>query len=325
MFKFAIIGCGRIAVRHAENINRVGKLTAVCDIDEEKANSFALKYNAQPFTSITELLHSGIEIDIVVICTPNGYHAEHSIKALMAGKHVLCEKPMCLTVADANKIIKAEKMTQKKLYVVKSMRFNPLLRDLKRLIKTGELGQVYSFQLSCFWNRPQEYYINSWHGKKFPDGGTLYTQFSHYIDAMLWLFGSLENVTGFSRKAALKDIIEIEDTGVAALQFQNGTIGSLNWSVNTYQKNLEIGMTIIAERGTIVLGGEYLNEVKYTNLGFDFQFRSSINVNCRKTLSHHYEVYDQVILSVDNQENSITNSIDGLKTVEAIERIYEAI
>jgi UDP-N-acetyl-2-amino-2-deoxyglucuronate dehydrogenase len=325
MFKFAIIGCGRIAVRHAENINRVGKLTAVCDIDEEKANSFALKYNAQPFTSITELLHSGIEIDIVVICTPNGYHAEHSIKALDSGRNVLCEKPLCLTTTEAKEIIEAEKRSGRKLFVVKSMRFNPLLQYIKGLINKGELGNVYSFQLSCFWNRPQEYFIDSWHGKKFPDGGTLFTQFSHYIDAMLWLFGPIKEVKGFAFNAAHKNIIEFEDTGVASIKLQNGTLGTLNWSINTYKKNFEIGLIIISEKGTISLGGEYLNEVKLVQLPSELFLVSEHQSFDRSAVSHHKEVYDNLIMALNDDDHSFTNSLDGLKTVDAIEFIYHSI
>ncbi|MCU7552174.1 Gfo/Idh/MocA family oxidoreductase [Chitinophagaceae bacterium LB-8] len=325
MFRFALIGCGRIAIRHAENIIRVGKLVAVCDIDEMKANSFAQTYNAQAFTSITELLQSGIEIDIVVICTPNGYHAEHSIKALMAGKHVLCEKPMCLKKSEALDIIEAEKKYNRKLFVVKSMRFNPLLQELKRLIANGDLGNIYSFQLNCFWNRPKEYYQNSWHGKRFPDGGTLFTQFSHYIDAMLWLFGSLENVTGFTTNAAHKDSMEFEDTGVASLLLNNGILGTLNWSVNTFQKNFEIGLTVIAERGIIAIGGEFLNQLKSLNLLTDFRNDASMKEINRRNNSHHDQVYDNLILSLENDDHKFTNTSDGMKTVETIETIYRSI
>ncbi len=322
MYQFAIIGCGRIAVRHAENIARVGKLVAVCDIDEQKVFSFAKAYSVKAFTSVFDLLNAGINIDIVIICTPNGYHADQCIKALNSGRNVLCEKPLCLTTSEAKDIIEAEEKSGKKLFVVKSMRYNPLLKDVKRLIDNGELGQVYSFQLSCHWNRPQSYYNNSWHGKAFPDGGTLFTQFSHYIDAMLWLFGDLENVTGYTTNAAHKNVIEFEDTGVASLLFQNNILGTLNWSVNIFQKNHEIGLTIIAEKGTIALGGEFLNEVKLIQLSSELQFTSAEYIYKRSALSHHQEVYDDLILVLNNEESAITNVFDGLKTVEAIEKIY---
>jgi UDP-N-acetyl-2-amino-2-deoxyglucuronate dehydrogenase len=132
----------------------------------------------------------------------------------------------------------------------------------KKLLDEGKLGKVYSFQLHCFWNRPAEYYTG-WRGKAFPDGGTLYTQFSHYIDALIWLWATLKRYMGFPKIGRTRDSIEFEDTGVAALQLSSGIIGTLNWSVNTYQKNFEIGLTLIAEKGTFSLGGPYLNEAKY--------------------------------------------------------------
>ena len=254
MYKFAIVGCGRIAHRHAENIKRVGHLLAVCDTDKLKADDFALRYDGKAYYTIEDLLREEKEIDIVSICTPNGYHAEHSIKSLQAGKHVLCEKPMCITSAAAWQIIETEKFSRRKMYVVKSSRFNPLLQQVHKLISEQKLGNIYSFQLSCFWNRPKDYF-DDWHGKLFPDAGTLYTQFSHYIDTLYWLFGDLETATGYSANKAHNSVIEFEDTGVASLKMRSGVLGSLNWSINTYKKNSEIALTIIAEKGTLSLGG----------------------------------------------------------------------
>ncbi|HEY0732509.1 MAG TPA: Gfo/Idh/MocA family oxidoreductase, partial [Chitinophagaceae bacterium] len=180
MYKFAVIGCGSIAPRHIENIEKVGRLIAVCDIIQEKADLLAAKYNVKPYYSVDDLLLKEKDIDVISVCTPNGFHAEHSIKSLQSGKHVLCEKPMCLTSAAAWQMIETEKFSRRKLFVVKSTRFNPLLIKLKKALDNGILGEIYSFKLSCFWNRPAEYY-RDWRGKTFPDGGTLYTQFSHYI------------------------------------------------------------------------------------------------------------------------------------------------
>lgn len=325
MLYFALIGCGRIATRHAENIKRVGKLVAVYDIDERKAKVFAATYNAHIYTSLQELLRSDLEINIIVICTPNGYHAQHCIAALQSGKNVLCEKPLCLTTADAKEIIRAEKTSGKKIFVVKSMRFNPLLKQLKEKMDSNELGQVFSFELSCFWHRPPEYYQNSWHGKCFPDGGTLFTQFSHYIDAMLWLFGNLKKVCGFSSNAFHKNVIEFEDTGATSLFFENGILGSFNWSVNTFQKNLGICLTVIAQNGTIVLGGEFLNEVVKLQLPQEINFEFKTSTFDRSTLSYHKEVYDNLVSVMNGEDLSFTSAQDGLRTIEAIESIYHSV
>ena len=329
MYKFAIIGCGRIAHRHAENIKRVGELIAVCDIDKVKADEFARLFGAKAYYNIDQLLKDEAQLEVVSVCTPNGFHAEHSIKALQAGKNVLCEKPMCLTSAAAWQIIETEKFSRKKLFVVKSARFNPILKEVHQLIKKEMLGKIYSFQLSCFWNRPKEYFLD-WHGKLFPDGGTLYTQFSHYIDTLYWLFGDMASATGFKANQAHENTIEFEDTGVAALKMESGVLGTINWSINSYKKNSEIGLTIIAEKGTISISGEYLNQIHYQQLDTPITIEKSRitpneYLNYKGTMSHHSEVYDSLVLALANQEHSFTNAYDGLKTVEMIEKIYKVV
>ena len=327
-YQFALIGCGRIAARHAENILQHGQLIAVCDTDREKADAFAATYGAKAYNSIDDLLKAEKEVDIISICTPNGLHAEHSIKSLQAGKHVLCEKPLCLTSAAAWQMLETEKFSRRKLFVVKSTRFNPLVKSLKAYIDAGSLGTIYSFQLNCFWNRPDSYYTD-WRGKLFPDGGTLYTQFSHYIDILIWMMGDIVEAKGFTKNLAHKDIIEFEDTGVVALQMQNGALGTFNWSVNSYQKNFEIGLTLIAEKGTIQIGGPYLNEVKYQNVQNPFQIEEALpQANdygfYNGSMSNHKEVYQNLIFELE-KETIKSNAFDGLKTVEAIEKIYKTI
>lgn len=329
MYKFAIIGCGRIASKHAENLIAVGGiLKAVCDIIPQKADTLATRYGAKAYYSLDELLSNELDIDIVSICTPNGFHAEHSIKSLQAGKHVLCEKPLCITSAAAWQMIETEKFSRRKLFVVKSTRFNPLLQDLKYLVTEGRLGNIYSFQLSCFWDRPDEYYTD-WRGKLFPDGGTLYTQFSHYIDALLWLLGDLEKATGYAANKAHQQIIEFEDTGVVAIELQNNVLGTINWSVNAYKKNCEISLSLICEKGTIILGGEYLNELRYQNLEKPYEFHNpSLQSNnygfYKGSMSNHKEVYENLVNALQNNSPFIS-AFDGLRTVEAIEKIYKAI
>ncbi|HKC36888.1 MAG TPA: Gfo/Idh/MocA family oxidoreductase, partial [Chitinophagaceae bacterium] len=261
--RFAIIGCGKIAPRHAAEIARHGQLIAVCDIINKRADELAQAHNARAYYSIDDLLTKEDAIDIVAVCTPNGLHAEHSIKALKAGAHVLCEKPLCILSTDALRMISTAKEKNKKLFVVKSTRYNPALTALKKAIEENRFGNIYSFQLNCFWNRPAAYYADSWKGDKLLDGGTLYTQFSHYIDALLWLLGDMKNVTGFRKNFAHQDSIDFEDSGTVAIEMENGMIGGLNWSVNTFQKNMEVSLSIIGEKGSINIGGEYMNKLNY--------------------------------------------------------------
>jgi predicted dehydrogenase len=329
MYRFALIGCGRIAPRHAENINRIGKLVAVCDIIKDRADKIAKENNATSYTSFDDLLLNEKDIDVISICTPNGFHAEHSIKSLQAGKHVLCEKPLCITSAAAWQMMETEKFSRKKLFVVKSTRYNPLLQELKKWLDADKLGKIYSFTLNCFWNRPAAYYTE-WRGKSFPDGGTLYTQFSHYIDAMIWLFGDIKTAKGFSTNLGHKEIIEFEDTGVASLLMESGIIGNLHWSVNSYERNCEIGLSIIAEKGTIIFGGEYLNEIRYQKFYTTFEITQDVQKPnnygfYNGSMSNHKEVYDNLIKALEDKDHPFTNAFDGLKTVEAIEKIYKAV
>jgi len=329
MYQFALIGCGRISRRHAENIQRIGRLVAVCDIVPEKADILAKAYNCKAYYSIDELIRGEKELNIISVCTPNGFHAEHSIKSLQAGLHVLCEKPLCLTTAAAWQIIETEKFCRRHLFVVKSNRYNPILIQVKKLFDEGKLGKVYSFHLSCLWNRPFEYY-QDWHGKTFPDGGTLYTQFSHYIDAMLWMFGDVKELNGFRKNLAHRGDIEFEDSGVVALEMNSGVLGGLNWSVNSYQKNMEVSLTILAEKGSIRIGGEYLNEIQYNiseeEIVNDGSAGAANDYGFYKgSMSNHDKVYENLVKALRHNGHPFTNAEDGLKTVEFIERVYKMV
>ena len=328
--RFAIIGCGKIASRHAEQAVRWGQLAAVCDTVKERADSLAKTFNATAYYHIDELIQNEPAIDIAAICTPNGLHAAHSINMLKSGANVLCEKPLCITSAEGNSMIAAAKESGKKLFVVKSTRYNPALIELKKILDEKNLGDLYSFQLNCFWNRPPSYYEDSWKGTNNMDGGTLYTQFSHYIDAMLWLFGEVKEVKGFRKNMAHQSIIDFEDTGVVSLEMENGVIGGLNWSVNTFQKNMEVSLSIIAEKGSMRIGGEYMNKPEY-------QLAETIPLNVsdsgdandygsyKGSMSNHDKVYENLLMALEDDQHPFSGAADGLRTVETIERIYNCV
>jgi UDP-N-acetyl-2-amino-2-deoxyglucuronate dehydrogenase len=328
--KFGIIGCGRIAQRHAEHIQKSGKLVAVCDTVQEKAKELATKYGAKPYTQIEELLKDNPDIDVIAICTPNGLHAKHSIMALKAGFHVLCEKPMALSVNDCGEMINAAEKANKRLFIVKQNRFNPPVAAVKKIIEDGRLGKIYSAQLNCYWNRNNEYYENSWKGTKDLDGGTLFTQFSHFIDLLYWIVGDVKEVTAFTGNYHHKDIIEFEDTGVVNLKFYNGAIGSINYSVNSFDKNMEGSLTIFGEKGTIKIGGQYLNELEYQSID-NYEIKDLPPGNPPNnygkylgSMSNHDKVYQNVVDVLTNKGTIATNGFEGLKTVEIIDRIYTA-
>jgi predicted dehydrogenase len=328
--KFAIVGCGRIAQRHAEHITNFGELTAVCDIVYDKAETLGKEYAVKTYRSIDDLLTSETETDVVSICSPNGLHAEHTIKALNAGFHVLCEKPMAINVHDCGRMIQAAEKNNRRLFAIKQNRFNPPVAAVKKAIDEGRFGKIYSVQLNCFWNRNEDYYVNSWKGTKDIDGGTLYTQFSHFIDLLYWLIGDVKRANAFIKNYHHQGIIEFEDTGVVSLEFHNGAIGAINYTVNSYGGNMEGSLTIFGEKGTVKIGGQYLNELEYQNIeNFKFENLPVGNTannygHYQGSMSNHDEVYKNVVDVLSNGGTIITNSFEGLKTVEIIDKIYQS-
>jgi predicted dehydrogenase len=326
--KFAIIGCGRIAQRHAFHISSRGKLVAVCDIDCCKAEALAQEYGAAPYADAQEML-TRETIDVVAVCSPNGLHAQHTILALRAGCHVVCEKPMATSVLDCHQMINEAEKANKRLFIVKQNRFNPPVAEVKKLLDAGVLGKVLSVQLSCFWNRNEEYYNSSpWRGTKALDGGTLYTQFSHFIDLLYWMVGDVKSVAAIGRNAMHKNIIEFEDCGVVLLEFYNGAIGTINYTVNSYRQNMEGSLTLFCEKGTVKIGGQYLNELEYQcieNYRISNLPPGNPPNNYGKylgSMSNHDKVYDNVIDVLTKQGIIATNGFEGLKTVEIIDKIY---
>jgi UDP-N-acetyl-2-amino-2-deoxyglucuronate dehydrogenase len=330
MIKFILIGCGRIGNRHAEHISNTGKLVASCDIDPEKANSISTQYGARSFNSLKALIDSKIEADVAVVCTPNGLHAEHSIALLKAGYHVLCEKPLAISVIDCGNMIKVAEQCNKRLFVVKQNRFNPPVEAVKKVIDEGILGKIYSIQLTCFWNRNESYYKNSWKGTKNLDGGTLYTQFSHFIDLLYWMFGDIRRSSGQVQNFKHQGIIEFEDCGVYVMEFYSGVIGTFNYSVNAYKKNMEGSLTILAEKGTIKIGGQYLNELEYSEIENyeikDLPIGKAPNNygDYQGSMSNHDKVYENLKAVLLNNAAISTSAFEGLKTVEIIDRLYNS-
>lgn len=323
---FALIGCGRIAERHAEQMTRQGNLLAVCDIIPEKANALAARYQARAYYSIEEMLKQENGLQVVSICTPNGLHASHAIKVLEAGIHVLCEKPLCIQVEDGLKMINSAKKAHKKLFVVKQNRYNPPVVFLKELISTQKLGTIFSFQLNCFWNRPPEYFTG-WKGTNELDGGTLYTQFSHFIDLLYWLLGDVSKVTA-TRKNFAHPGISFEDAGIAIIEMENGAIGTLNYTVNSFEKNMEGSFTVLAENGTVKIGGQYLNELEYCHVAGighpELPKGNPANAYGFYTgsMSNHDKVYENLLQALENETHEFASAEDGLKTVEIIQKIY---
>jgi UDP-N-acetyl-2-amino-2-deoxyglucuronate dehydrogenase len=330
MINFAIIGCGRIAQRHAEHIQNKGKLLAVCDVVSERVQNLAEKYDANSYNNIETLLATEKEVDVISICSPNGLHATHAIQALQGGFHVLCEKPMALAAQECGAMLQAAEKSNKRLFAIKQNRYNPPVAAVKKLIDEGRLGNIFSVQLSCFWNRNADYYKNSWKGSLNLDGGTLYTQFSHFIDLLYWMFGDVTDAQAYMSNYAHRGIIEFEDTGVVILKFYNNVIATINYTVNSYEKNMEGSLTIFGEKGTVKIGGQYLNELEYQNIeGYKIENLAAGNKpnnygSYVGSMSNHDKVYDNLIEVLEKNSSITTSSFEGLKTVEIIEKIYKA-
>jgi UDP-N-acetyl-2-amino-2-deoxyglucuronate dehydrogenase len=328
--KFGIIGCGRIAQRHAEHIQKTGKLIAVCDIEVKKARALGEKYGAKSYELVQDMLSAHPDMDVIAVCSPNGLHARHSIQALKAGFHVLCEKPMALSVQDCGDMINTAEKSNRRLFIVKQNRFNPPVAAVKQLIDEDRLGRIYSVQLNCFWNRNDEYYRNSWKGTKALDGGTLFTQFSHFIDLLYWIVGDVKEANAFLGNYHHQDIIEFEDTGCISLKFYNGAIGTINYTVNSFTKNMEGSLTIFGEKGTVKIGGQYLNELEYQKIdGYEIKDLPPGNPPNNYgqyfgSMSNHDKVYENVTEVLTKGGVIATNGFEGLKTIEIIDKIYSS-
>lgn len=329
--KFAVIGAGHIGKRHAEMVARdeEGELVALVDI-RSKEECDATHFDVPFFNSIEELLASGLDFDVVNVCTPNGLHAAQSIQALEAKKHVVCEKPMGLSKDNCEKVIFKALQMSKHVFCVMQNRYSPPSEWIKSIVEDGVLGDIHMVQLNCYWNRDDRYYKKGgWKGTQDLDGGTLYTQFSHFIDIMYWLFGDIDNIQGKFADFNHKETTDFEDSGFVSFDFINGGMGCLNYSTAVANQNLESSMTIIGSKGSVKIGGQYMNEVEICNIdGYEMpELKASNPANdygpYKGSAANHNYIIKNVIDTLKGRSTLTTNALEGLKVVEIIERIYK--
>jgi len=330
MIKFAVIGQGHIGKRHAEMIrlNPDSELVAVCDVlSKEQLGLVDIKEAF--FSDIDDLLASNLDIDVINICTPNGFHAEYAIKALQAKKHVVLEKPIALTKQDAETILFKSLEVSHHVFCVMQNRYSPPSVWLKELADNNTLGDIYMVKLDCYWNRDDRYYKKgNWHGDAKLDGGTLFTQFSHFVDIMYWLYGDIKNIRGNFADFSHKDLTDFEDSGVVCFDFINGGMGSLNYSTSVWDTNLESSITIIGSKGTVKVAGQYMNEVTYCHIK-DYVMPELAASNppndyglYKGSAQNHHYVIENVVEKLTDKGTITTNVLEGLKVVDIIERIY---
>jgi UDP-N-acetyl-2-amino-2-deoxyglucuronate dehydrogenase len=330
VIKFGVVGYGHIGKRHAEMVRRNpdAELVAVCDIlpvDKLGGENLDVPF----FNNIDEMLNAGIEMDVVCICTPNGLHAEYSLKALHAHKHVVVEKPMALTKVDAEKMVFKSLEVSRHVFCVMQNRYSPPSAWLKQIVEDGTLGEIYLVQLNCYWNRDDRYYKKgNWHGDAKLDGGTLYTQFSHFIDIMYWLFGDVENIRGNFADFSHKNLTDFEDSGFVSFDFVNGGMGSINYSTSIFNTNFESSITIVGSNGTVKVAGQYMNEVVYCHVK-DYEMPELAPSNppndygaYKGSAQNHHLVIQNVVDKLQERGTISTNALEGLKVVDIIERIY---
>lgn len=330
--KFAVIGFGHIGKRHCEMITRNNKteLIAIADTNKTLEEEAKKKYGVMFYANMEHLLSKEKGIDIVCICTPNGLHAKQALLVLNKEKHVVIEKPMALTKADCEKVIHRSLEVSKKVFCIMQNRYSPPSAWIKKVMDQKRLGKIYMAQINCYWNRDERYYKKEgWKGKEKLDGGTLYTQFSHFIDTIYWLFGDVSNIVARFADFNHKRLTDFEDSGIISFQFKKGGIGSINYSTAVFNENLESSLTVIGEKGSIKIGGQYMEKVEYCNIqGYKMpKLPPSNPANdygpYKGSAANHNYVFSNVVETLTGQSSMTTNALEGLKVVEIIERIYE--
>jgi UDP-N-acetyl-2-amino-2-deoxyglucuronate dehydrogenase len=331
---FAVVGCGHIGKRHAEMIARhpEAEVVALIDIRAKEALQLQPEIDKTPFfSSLEAFLASNIPCDVVNICTPNGLHVQQGLACLDKGLHVVVEKPMALHKTDAQKLIEKAMDSGKEIFPVMQNRYSPPSVWAKELVSSGRLGKIYLVQLNCFWNRDARYYkTGSWHGTKNLDGGTLFTQFSHFIDILYWLFGDIQNIQTRLQDFNHQHLTEFEDTGTVSFDFVKGGMGLISFSTTIYGQNMETGITIIAENGSIKIGGQYMDKVEYCHVK-DYELPALPPTppgndygGYKGSAQNHGRIINNVIDVLHGKATVTTKAEDGLKVVDIIERIYGA-
>jgi predicted dehydrogenase len=256
-------------------------------------------------------------------------HAEQSLLALEAKKHVVCEKPMGLSKDNCEKVIFKSLQMSKNVFCVMQNRYSPPSEWIKSIIEEKKLGEIFMVQLNCYWNRDDRYYkAGGWKGTKDLDGGTLFTQFSHFIDIMYWLFGDITNIQGKFKDFTHQDSTDFEDSGFVSFDFINGGMGSLNYSTAVATQNLESSITIIGRNGSVKIGGQYMNEVEICNIdGYEMPKLAAANPPndygpYKGSAANHHYIIENVINTLKGRTSATTNALEGLKVVDIIERIY---
>lgn len=332
MLKFALLGCGRIAKRHAELLGHFqiqgACLAAVCDIVPEKARKLGEDFKVPYYTDIDAMMCNA-DIDVISVLTESGLHAKHVIALAHYGKHIIVEKPMALTLSNADQMIKVCDLAGVKLFVVKQNRFNVPVVKCREALESGRFGKLVIGSVRVRWCRPQSYYDqDSWRGTWAMDGGVLTNQASHHVDMLEWMMGDVVSVFAMSRTALVN--VEVEDTAVVVLRFANGALGVIEATTATRPKDLEGSLSILGEGGTVVIAGFALNEMKTWQFvepqAGDEDVLTKYSVNPPNVYGFgHQAYYEHVVDCILNNKQQLIDGLEGRKSLELISAIYESI
>lgn len=327
-FRVALVGCGRISKNHLDAIGRVDglDLAAVADIIPERAAAAGETSGVPWFTSLQAMLAS-VECDIITVATPSGLHPLHGTEAARAGKHVVSEKPMAISLAGADALIGACRDAGVRLFVVKQNRLNPAIQLVKRAVEKGRFGRIHAANCTVRWSRPQDYYDQApWRGTWAMDGGAFMNQASHYVDLIQWLAGPVESVMAMT--ATQERRIEAEDSGAALLRFRNGGIGVLDVTMLTYPRNLEGSLTILGDRGSVKINGTAVNRVDtwlFADYDDDDKLVDAAGTSPPSVYGFGHEGYYRNVVSVLRGEaEPDTDGVEGRKSLEIILAVYES-
>lgn len=333
--KFSVIGFGRIGQRHAKIIHEYkdSELVSIVDINPKQLGmADDLDLISFSYSDIEEFVtKDGNSSDVVCIATPNGFHTDYAIKLLKAGYHVVIEKPMGLSSQSCEEVLSVMLETGKQAFVVKQNRYSPPSKWLKEIVNQKIIGDVLVVQTNCYWNRDERYYSTSnWRGTRDLDGGALFTQFSHFIDLLYWVFGDIKNINAVVKNFTHPNLKDFDDSGFAQFEFINGGIGSLNYSTSCWDQNMESSITVVGTKGSLKVGGQYMNEIEYCHIE-DYEMPELPETNppndygpYKGSAANHHFVIENVVNAIQGLESVTTNVFEGMKVVSFIEKIYRA-
>ncbi|TNE80914.1 MAG: Gfo/Idh/MocA family oxidoreductase [Bacteroidetes bacterium] len=333
LIKFAVIGFGHIGRRHATIINGYPdcELLAIIETNPKALEHELLPPGIPTFSTLEEMYSAGIFPDVVNIATPNGTHCHLAVTALKNRSHVVIEKPMGLSKVECEEVIFTALQMSRQVFVVKQNRYSPPSKWLKEMVSNKTIGENLMVQVNCYWNRDDRYYKKEgWKGTADLDGGTLFTQFSHFIDIMYWVFGDIKNIHSIIKDFTHQNMTDFEDSGFVHFEFVNGGIGNINFSTSVWDSNMESSITVIGSKGSLKVGGQYMNEIEYCHIQ-DYVMPELPPTNppndygpFKGSAANHHYVIENVVNTLNGTDTITANALEGMKVVDMIERIYQS-